>query len=266
MRVAEKSANELSSVLGEMLLTPIEQIISKYDKIFIVLGDDFNFLPVHTLKVHGDFLFERKELCYLPTAKCLLFKKIEDRGIKNIVGYGHPGKTDWDVEYELMDLRSFYDSAKILVNESALLQSLKTINYDVLHISAEIQLDENVPNNSTIFLSDGKLNSGYRKISIGNLFDLVPPRVLILANISNTNGDLMSLVPLGFLANGTPTIIVNMWHGERRARRFFNEMFYTSLKTGISVDHAYKDAIISMLRNPEFSVLRSCGMFYRFGE
>ena len=266
MRGANERANELSSVIGEMLLTPIEQIISSYDKLFIVTENDFDFLPVHTLKVHGNFLFEKKEICYLPTAKCLLFKKIDDGEIKNIVGFGHPGETDWDVEYELMDLRSFYDSAKILVNESALLQSLKKVNYDVLHVSAQFHLDEIVPNNSTIILSDGKLNSGYRKISVGNLLDLVPPRILIFANVSNTNGDLMSLVPLGFLANGTPTVIVNMWQGERRARRYFDEMFYTNLKTGMSVDYAYRDAIIAMSRNAEYSDIHSCGMFYRFGK
>ncbi|MBI4809961.1 MAG: CHAT domain-containing protein [Ignavibacteriales bacterium] len=265
-RGASERADELSSVIGEILLKPLIHYIENSNKLYIVPANEFDYLPIHTLKVKGDPIIEEFDISYLPTAAALLFSRKEEKPIHDIVGIGHPGRTDWDVDYELKDIRSFYDSAKILVAEYATLQSLEAVEYDVLHITAEFHLNRQIPDNSIVLLSDGKTETGFKEVTLGEVFSITPAQVLIFANISSTPGELMKYAPLGLLANGTPTLIAAMWQGDRRVRRYFDEVFYTSLKNGSQPAVAYRDAIISMRESKEFSDLHECRMFYRFGR
>src|SRR5207249_2628383 len=109
--------NEISPVLGSMLIEPILPIVSQFSKLYIVVPEEFGWLPFHTLRISvGDRtgpLIERIDVSYLPSAAALLFPSAPEQVVKTVVGFGHPGKTSWDVEYELKDIRSFYDKARM---------------------------------------------------------------------------------------------------------------------------------------------------------
>jgi hypothetical protein len=57
-----------------------------------------------------------------------------------------------------------------------------------------------------------------------------------------------------------------MWQGERRSKKYFGEIFYTSLLNGVTPSQAYREAMIALSRKPEFSLLHRHGLYFRFGR
>jgi hypothetical protein len=57
-----------------------------------------------------------------------------------------------------------------------------------------------------------------------------------------------------------------MWQGERKAKKYFGEMLYTSLKAGLPASQAYHDAVSALEKKQEFSQLYRWALFYRFGK
>ena len=258
--------NELSVILGKTLIEPILLSLNNISRLYLVPSEEFSWLPFHTLEVDGTPIIDRCSINYLPAAAVLLFSQKKESIVRNIIGIGNPGKTDWDVEYELKDIRSFFDSARMVFEESSLLSYLDTVSYDLLHFAVEFDLDYRVPDNSVMVFADVKKLYGGERITLGEALKIAPPMALVFSNISPIAGGFYRYAPIAFLANGTPTVISTMWQGDRKAKKYFGEMFYTSLKAGLPASQAYHDAIIAMMKKPEFSSLYRWGLFYRFGR
>jgi CHAT domain-containing protein len=240
--------------------------LNNISRLYLVPSEEFSWLPFHTLEVDGTPIIDRCSINYLPAAAVLLFSQKKESIVRNIIGIGNPGKTDWDVEYELKDIRSFFDSARMVFEESSLLSYLDTVSYDLLHFAVEFDLDYRVPDNSVMVFADVKKLYGGERIPLGEALKIAPPMALVFSNISPIAGGFYRYAPLAFLANGTPTVISTMWQGDRKAKKYFGEMFYTSLKAGLPASQAYHDAIIALMKRSEFSSLHRWGLVYRFGR
>jgi len=270
LRMSEPAAlqriNELSSVLHTILIAPILADIRDVQKLYVVLPAEFAWLPVHTLRGEGSVLGIRTNVSYLPTAAALLFPQDKERWVKKIIGLGHPGTTSWDVEYELKDIRSFFDGVGLLFDTAATLSHLLDSTYDILHIAAEAYLDRPVPQNSHAVLADEARPVGLRNVPLGEMLKMPAPRTFVFSNISATPGGLSRYAPLAFLANGTRTVIVSMWQGDRRAKKAFGEGFYTNLFAALPASDAYYKAIGAMAKQDEMSHIQRWGMYYQFGR
>lgn len=258
--------NELSAVLGSILIQPLMPALGRVSKLCIVPAPEFGWLPFHTLRVGGTPLVVRTAVSYLPTAAALLFPVKAEHYVSDIIGVGHPGRTTWDVEYELKDIRGFYDKARMLFGTNATLSKLDTAAYDVLHFAAEFVVNTKVPDRSAIILSDGDSPDGTRAVPLGEMLSLRPPETLVFSNITPTPGMFWRYAPLGFLADGTPAVIATMWQGERKAKKYFGEIFYTSLQAGSSGAQAYQNAMAALAKHPDFSALYRWGLYYQFGR
>ncbi|MBI1805542.1 MAG: CHAT domain-containing protein [Ignavibacteria bacterium] len=259
-------ANELSSILANILVEPVLPMLNSSAQVYIVPPEEFGWLPFHTLRTNGRPLVDRFGVSYLPTAAALLFAEKKESYVSNIIGIGYPGRTQWDVEYELKDIRGFYEKARMLFSTSAALASLDTATYDVLHFATEYYLDQKIPNKSVIILSDGKTSSGMIATPLGEVLATPPPQTLVFSNVSPIAGEFSRFAPAAFLANGTPTVIATMWQGERRAKKYFGEIFYTSLQTGLPASEAYHNAMVALTKRPETSQIYRWGLFYQFGR
>src|ERR1051325_72196 len=258
--------NGLSSGLGKLLLSPIVQDLAGAEKLYVVLPQEFGWLPFHTLRWDERPLAARMNVSYLPTAAALLFSSLPEHPARRVLGIGHPGRAWWDVEYELKDIRGFFEGAPMLFNSMATLNHMMDSLYDVIHISAEFQLDRAVPENSKLLLADGITPFGVRGASLGELLAVPKPQALVLSIISNRPGAFSRYAPLIFLANGTRTIVASEWQVDRKAKKFFGEGFYTALLGGVSMGDAYRHAIEALLKQGEFSLLQRWGAYYRFGR
>ncbi len=258
--------NGLSSVLGKLLLSPIVQDLAGVEKLYVVLPQEFGWLPLHTLRWDERPLAARMNVSYLPTAAALLFSSLAEHPARRVLGIGHPGRTSWDVEYELKDIRGFFEGAPMLFNTRATLNHMMDSLYDVIHISAEFQLDREVPDNSKLLLADGITPFGVRGASLGELLAVPKPQALVLSNISTHPGAFSRYAPLIFLANGTRIIVASEWQVDRKAKKYFGEGFYTALLGGVSMGDAYRHAIETLLKQGEFSLLQRWGAFYQYGR
>ncbi|MDI6767188.1 MAG: CHAT domain-containing protein [Bacteroidota bacterium] len=258
--------NELSSMLGKILIEPVLPLIDKATTLYLVPPNEFGWLPFHTLQLRGMPLIEQWNISYLPTAAALLFFKKTETSIQNVTCIGFSGYTNWDVEYELRDVRSFYDSTRMLFNEDAIIKNLKNGSYDLLHFAVQFTLDVDVPNNSGFIFSDGRTAYGMNEVQLGDVFQIKTHQALVVSNITPTAGEFYRYAPLAFLSMGTPTIIATMWQGDRKAKRYFGEVFYTSLKNGIPTSQAYHNAVNALIKKEEYSRQHRWGLFYRFGK
>src|SRR5260221_7293705 len=101
----------------------------------------FGCLHMYTFQSDERPLAGRINVSYLPTAAALLFSSLAEHPARRVLGIGHPGRTSCDVEYELKNIRGFFESAPMLFNSMASLNHIMDSLYDVIHISAEFQLD-----------------------------------------------------------------------------------------------------------------------------
>ncbi|MBI4546358.1 MAG: CHAT domain-containing protein [Ignavibacteriae bacterium] len=258
--------SELSSVLSNIIIHPLVSRLNNVSTLYVVLPAEFEWFPLHTLRAKGKPLIESVTISYLPSAAALLFSSKQEKFVQEVVGFGHQGTSNWDVEYELKDIRGFYTEAKLLFGTSASLDQLAKSNYDLLHIAAEFTLDARRANNSVMQLSDGKTPFGLREATLKELLTVSMPPSMIISNISAMPGGLWRYVPMALLASGTRTLILTMWQGERKSKKYFGEIFYTNVMTGVPSGEAYQQAIVAMATKSEFSQPHRWGLYFRYGK
>ena len=260
------TVNQLSSLLSRMLVAPMQQDLRGLEKIYAVLPAEFGWLPLHTLHAEGGPILEHVNVSYLPAPEALLFGQKPERFVQRITGLGYPGRTSWDVEYELKDIRGFYSQTTLLFDTLTTLRHLVDSTYDLLHVAAEFHLDLSAPDNTGTTLADGLTPFGMRNVGLGEMLSVPMPQVLLYSNISQRPGALYRYAPLLFLANGTHTVVTAMWQGDRRARKHFGEGFYTALLSGTPSAEAYRLALLGMMRRDEHDFPGGWGMYYLFGR
>lgn len=258
--------NGLSSLLGAALLDPVAPLIAQAQTVVVVPPLEFEWLPFHTLRIGGVPLIAKHAVTYLPDAAALFFREKREAYVADIIGIGHPGRTGWDVEYELKDIRGFYDKARMLFTTEAGTAELDTAAYQLLQFAAEFRTDRRVPDNSGTLLSDGKTDDGLRLVPLGDLLAFPAPQTLIFSNITPRPGELARYAPMAFLANGTPEVIGTMWQGERKGKKYFGEIFYTTLQTGQPAGVSYQNALVTLAKDPRYASLWKWGLYYRFGR
>lgn len=267
---AAERLNELSSILYGLLMDPLVPLLPKGKKLYVVSPAEFSWLPVHTLRRFEDgrrtSVIEQYNVSYLSTAAELLFGLEGERPALTVVGMGHPGRTGWDVEYELNDIRAFYREAPMFFDTAATLARLSRMKIDVLHIDADAAVDTRYPDNSVLVLSDGITPLKPCDIPFGGCMRERPPQTLVFSNISAVPGNLSFYGPLAFLAGGSRTVIATFWQGERKAKKYFGEVFYTNLITGRSASESYHAAMTALAKKEEFSQIYRWGLYYQFGR
>jgi len=257
---------ELSSVLYNILIEPAMPYVGGAGKVYIVPPQSFGWFPFHTLRSGGGAVVTKFAVNYLPSAAALFFQSKKEKPVSDVIGLGHAGKTGWDVEYELKDIRSFFDKTKMLFDTAATIEHLKYLPCDILHVDAEFDLDLSVPENSAVVLSDGATPYGLRPVQFGSLLTVPYPPVLVFSNISPVPGALSRYAPMLFLAGGSHTVIATMWQGERKAKKYFGEVFYTNVMSNVSASTAYQQAMVAMATNSEYSRPHRWGLYYQFGR
>ena len=256
--------NELSTVLANQLVDPVRSLLDSTT--YIVPPAEYRWLPFHTLLTGTGPLIDRVDVRYLPTALVLFFPRKQPVYVSDIVGIGHPGKTTWDVEYELKDIRGFYDKARMLFGSSATLDGLAALRYQLIHFAAEFHSNTRIPDRSVAVLSDGQTPFGLHDVSLGEMLKIPTPQTLLFSDITPAPGELSRYMPLAYLADGVSTVVTTMWQGERKGKKYFGEVFYTSIQEGIPGPIAYRDAMRALTKRPEFQQLDRWGLYYCFGR
>jgi tetratricopeptide (TPR) repeat protein len=265
---ANSRIRSLSDELRTGLVAPLSPVLGGANTVYIVDGPDMPWLPVHTLQALGNpatLLIAQRRLQYLPCASALLFARPADL-VSEITALGERGHSDWDVEYELKDIRAFYRNAKMFFDTSVTLERFLAGGPDLLHVNAQFELHQRHADRSRFVFSDGASVSATRDASLGALFSMNAPQAVVFSNIAETHGDLARYAAAAFLAQGTRAFIATMWQGERKVHKDFGEAFYTALQSDVVPAEAYVRALRVLSSVHTASPENQWGEFYYYGK
>ncbi|MCZ6775500.1 MAG: CHAT domain-containing protein, partial [Ignavibacteria bacterium] len=262
---------ELSVSLYAAFIRPVERSIRDAMKLIAISQKEMSSLPLHTLRrrfsrFNNPYLIERYPVSYLPSASALALDSVSIPAGHDIVALGHPGTTSWDVEYELRDIRAFFKDARLHFNREATLGTLQKERGEVLHLAAEFQFDERRPGNSYVMLSDGKFINTTEEVQWGNLLSLPPFPTVIVSELQDQRSNILAAKPFMFLMNGSSSVILNAYPPLRKTKKFFGEIFYTSLLAGRTPQAAFRQSQLDMINNPEYSSPHHWAPFFLWGK
>ncbi len=254
-----------NELLGAIQIPGIRQ-----SSLVIVPPSELSDLPFHALissgmVTKGEYVAERQLVRYLPFASAALFQSNPKRLLNTIVAIGNQNVTNWEVDYVLRDIKTFFKEAKLFFGSDATRENLFGSYGDVLHIATDFLYDDTHPRNSYLSLSDGKTANGSVGVPLGSLHALYNyPCVLVMnvgPSIESVNQFHMALL----LLNGTRSVIGTFWQPERGAVRAFDEQFYSSLAARISSEAAYLQAQREMIGMPIFRPPHQWAPFFYYG-
>jgi CHAT domain-containing protein len=234
--------------------------------VLVTATPEFPWLPVHALRFgrgkRSTFMAEQYQVQYLALAGNLLLPPKVPAGIRQVAAAGFPGRTRWDVEYELRDIRAFYRDARLYFGRQATVAELGRESAQLLHIAAQFVVDRRHPENAAIVLSDGKSQTFPAEVPIGQLLALPPTSTIVLSNLSPGGTIYHTGLPLLFAFNGTETTVMNGFVPLRKAKKYFNEVFYTNLFNGAGVPASFRAVQLGMLRTPGYQSPLVWGQFF----
>ncbi|MBM2845355.1 MAG: hypothetical protein HW407_667 [Bacteroidetes bacterium] len=270
-REVEQRIHSLSPVLYSWFIRPIESLVAGATKVLVVLPQELASFPVHALcktvgRLASPYVIEQQAVSYLPSVYALSFDGKSVAPSRDIVGLGHPGRTSWDVEYELRDIRAFFKDARFYFQQQATLAFAQKERADVFHLVAEIQFSERSADNSFIMLSDGKSAATFRQVRWGQLYLLPPFPTVIVSNLAENRSGINAALPSILLMNGTGTVGLTSYAPSRKARKYFGEIFYTALLTGAASQHAFRLTQLEMIKAKEYSPPHVWAPFFLWGK
>jgi tetratricopeptide (TPR) repeat protein len=264
-----RRTRELSGLLNEIFVRPIENDIAGVPTLYVILPDNMPLIPLHTLRrnsTQGTYLAEKVLVHYLPAADALGLPAAPAAAVHDVVALGHPGSSDWDVEYELRDIRAFYKDTRLYFGPQATLATLQGEHADLVHIAAEFRWDDHAPENSCVVLPDSRSPEMVRCILLEEILGLPAFPTVVLSNLSPGYSAIHPAEPYLFLANGGRTVIMDGYPPQRKTKKYFGEVFYTALLSGMVPCDAFHQVQIEMIRNPEYQSMHTWGAFFLWGK
>lgn len=265
----EQHLQGLSSQLYAVLIRPVESTLAGATKLLVQPDDETVGMPIHALRKGGPrtlYCIEQFAISYLPTITMLKSTPEPPVPSHEIVALGHPGTTSWDVEYELRDIRAFYKDARLYFGRQASIPTLRRERGDVLHLALDLQFSERSPGNAHTLLSDGITPGTIREIPWGDFLSTAAFHTVIVSNLRADSTRLDCFLPAIFLANGSSSVILNMYPTSRKAKKFFGEIFYTTLLAGKSSEDAYRQVMLEMIKNKDYAAPSNWAPFLMWGE
>lgn len=245
----------LTRTLYEALLLPVEPLLKPGTRLFVLFPEGMQPFPLHALRrapVPGSpYLIERFPVQYLTH---LRFPSASTPFVPAVVTCaGVAGTSLWDVEYELRDVRFFFKDARMLFHKDATLDSLRAVRSDVLHFALQMALGVRSPLAGRFSLSDGESREGTRAYPLTTLTTFPSARIVVMSSLTSGLPAFDPLVPFALGANGSGTIVMNVFLPTRGAKKAFGEMFYTALLQGMVPEAAVQKAQVEMIRGKQFA-------------
>jgi tetratricopeptide (TPR) repeat protein/CHAT domain-containing protein len=264
-----RRARELSGLLNGIFVRPVENDIAGVSRLYAILPDNMPLIPLQALRknsTQGTYLAERMLVNYLPAADVLGLHAAPPAVVREVIALGHPGKSDWDVEYELRDIRAFYKEARLYFGPQATLATLQRERADLLHIAAEFRWDNRSPGNSCIVLPDSRSPEMVRSILQEELLGVPAFPAVVVSNLAPGYAAIHPAEPYVFLANGGRMVVMDGYPPMRKTKKYFGEVFYTALLSGMLPCDAFHQAQINMIRNPDYRSMHTWGAFFLWGQ
>ena len=155
---------------------------------------------------------------------------------------------------------------KLHFGDQASLSTLQQEHGDLLHLALDLRFSTRSPGNASVLLSDGVMHETMRQLSWGEFLSTSPFPAVVISNLRADSAITDQLLPAIFLANGSSWVILNSHPISRKAKKFFGELFYTTLLTGKPVNVAYRQALLDMIRSKDYATADNWAPFALWGR
>jgi CHAT domain-containing protein len=232
-------------------LTPNgDSITQPNDIIWFVPHDFLHYLPLHAVKLDGQYLIDRNPVCYTPSASVmkychqkrkarretaliladsLLYTQDQTLAIQALF---QPGKAELHIE----------DATKELLKRK--LNEAKA-EIDILHIACHGKFDAAQALQSGIQLQDGKLTAE-EIFSLELNADLVTLSACESGINENKPGDELIGLTRALIYAGTPSVIVSLWEVDAISTSILMTKFYQKLLAGATKVDALQQAQVEL--------------------
>ncbi|HEY4644160.1 MAG TPA: CHAT domain-containing protein, partial [Bacteroidota bacterium] len=253
-----------------MFFQPLERALGGLSRLIIVPPPELEGFPFHACfgeKQRGPlpYVAGTVEISYLPVAAALLFQREASRDLSRVFSFGNASGTEWDVEYQFKDMRSFFPKVTLIMGDRASLNQLKALQGDMLYMSSQFSYDQRNPEKSFFRVASDQGQGVLAEVSIANLSSLGPYSLVFLSNEGQTPGGLNFVHAQMMLLGGSRYVIANLWPHERRACKRFTDILFSAMVEGSPMPEAVQQAQYTLSRNAEFSTPRLWALFFLFG-
>jgi CHAT domain-containing protein len=266
----DQRLRELNSPLYDAFIRPIENAVGGVAGLLIVPPRELPALPLHALDRGrlrgGGYVAELHTVSYLPSAASLLLPRPLLGPVKETVALGYPGGTAWDVEYELRDIRAFFKDVRLYFEQNASLVTMQTERGDLLHLALRFHFNDERPENSYVILPDSRTADVARHVPLAELLTIHPFPTIVVSDLDDARTGVRPAEAYVFLAGGTQEVVFTSEPLSRKTKKYFGEVFYTALLTGVNSRVAYKKAQSDMIKSKDFGSPAAWAPFVLWGK
>ena len=246
--LTERATRHLEQ-LHRVLISPLESKIAGR-RLVIVPHSTLHYLPFQALYDGAQYLIERHEISYAPSAavlqRCL---EHEPGSFEKALLMGAADATIPRVPEEIDRLKGLFPSSLAFVNEKATITQLRTFapEVDALHLACHAHFRADNPFFSSLQLADG----WFTVRDAGKLHlqcDLVTLSACETGLHAVAPGDELIGLARGFFSAGTPAIVLSLWTVDDEATGELMYEFYRQLRRLRSATAALRAAQVRLLR------------------
>lgn len=234
--------------LYDLLLRPIEQTIGRR-RLVIVPHRTLHYLPFQALHDGTSYLIERREVSYAPSA--IVFQQCLRRDVPSLSKALLLGVADEQtprVRDEIEALIPLFPNTVALLDQEATLEALRmqAPQADVLHLACHGQFRPDNPLFSSLRLGNGWL-------TVRDAYTLNLRCALVVLSACETGvsavapGDELIGLARGFLAAGSPSLVISLWTVDDDATAQLMTTFYEHLRAEESPVAALRQAQLQMM-------------------
>jgi CHAT domain-containing protein/tetratricopeptide (TPR) repeat protein len=255
----KRAADEHLSDLYRLVFAPLEGSISG-DRLIVVPHGALHYVPFHALRRDGEYLVDRFEISYAPSAAVLKLCRerrsdLDSQRARNdavpradrMVAFGLAEAGTPNIKDEIAGIGSIFPDSIRVTGRRATRDNLMRLapQARLLHIASHGYFRRDNPMFSFLKLADSNLNF----YSLLNL-KINAEMVTLSACHTGVNmvfpGDELHGLMRGFLYAGAPSLVTSLWAvSDRSTSEFMSEM-YSSLRGGATKREALRQAQLAI--------------------
>jgi CHAT domain-containing protein/tetratricopeptide (TPR) repeat protein len=236
------------SILYDVLLRPLENRLADR-RLVVVPYRALHYLPFHALYDGAEYVIERREVCYTPSATVLhhcLARPL--RPPQRALLLGMSDQQAPRMQDEATALSAHFPEAAVLLGEQATLAALRAqaAEADVVHLACHGKFRPDNPLFSSLRLADGWL-------TVRDAYNLDLAGVLVTLSGCETGmssvapGDELLGLARGFLSAGAPSLLVSLWTVDDESTATLMAHLYQQLCAGQGPAAALRYAQLQLL-------------------
>jgi CHAT domain-containing protein len=231
-RLTSRTRRHLAA-LYDLLLRPIEDRLGTR-RLVVVPHRTLHYVPFHALHNGTDYLIERREVCYAPSANVLRYCFAQPRrALRSAALFGFPDAQMPKARDEVSALAPLFPKAVAFLDDQATMGALhaQAPAADVLHLACHGQFRPDNPLFSSLRLADGWL-------TVRDAYGLDLNCQLVVLSACETGvskiapGDELLGLASGFFSAGAPTLLVSLWTVDDESTARLMASFYARLRDG----------------------------------